>query len=277
MAGSCVTITDSLTHTTEVGQAQLLFPEARRRRRRRWLLTGSAASVFLFVLVIVVGLSVLQGGAGGSSRPETHHSPAPLAGPAVQAGFSIRPVLCYAPPYSVAPGQVPATGPLPTCSPSTALTASNLQVEVDSTNVNGYSSNGDNINPDPQFATYPSTTSSNNGQNQTVLLPGAPAGGPSRYVLGPAGLDRSAIAHARVIENSGQWAIDLVLTPRGSARWDAFAERTFHAISGVVVDGRVVSAPIMQPAQSVPTSFHGQLQISGGFTQHQAKAIAAEL
>ena len=147
---------------------------------------------------------------------------------------------------------------------------------MSNSSVNGYTVNGD-INADPQFAGYPSTTPSNMTQGRDLILPGSPASGPNRYVLGPVGLDRSAIAHARVTQNNGQWAIDLVLTPRGSAQWDAFVIRTFHAISAVVVNGLVVSAPIMQPTQSVPTSFQGQIRISGGFTQYQARAIAAEL
>jgi len=196
---------------------------------------------------------------------------------AADAAFSIRPVLCFAPPYSGASGAAPTNVPLPTCSASTALTATNLQVEPASNIVTGYTYRGDQISADPQFATYPSTTSSNNKQGQVVLLPGALADGPSRYVLGPVGLNRSAIAHARVTEFSGQWAVDLVLTRHGSAQWDSFAERTFHEISAVVINGHVVSAPIMQPTQDSFTSFGGQLQISGGFTQRQAQTIAAGL
>ena len=183
-----MTITDSPTHTAEVDQAQLLFPEARQRRRRRWVITGIATFAFLVVVGIVVGLLVTQGGAGGSTRPLAFPAPSPPAAAVASAGFSIRPVLCYAPPYSVASGNAHATGPLPTCSTPTALTASNLRVEVDRNNVNGYTSNGSNISPDPQFAPYPSTTSSNAKGSQTVLLPGGPAEGSARYVLGPAGL-----------------------------------------------------------------------------------------
>ena len=272
-----MTITDSPTETARVDEAQLLFPEAKQRRRRRWLITGISTFAFLVVLGIVVGLLATQGGAGDSTRPQANPAPAPPATAVANAGFSIRPVLCYAPPYSVASGQAPTTGPLPTCSASTALTASNLQVEQDSNNINGYTYNGSNVDSDPQFATYPSTTLSNAHGGQTVLLPGGPAEGSARYVLGPAGLTRSAIAHAGIIKSSGQWAIELSLTPKGSAQWDALAVDQFHAIVGVVVNGHVVSAPIMQPTQSVPTSFNGQLQISGGFTQRQAKIIAAEL
>jgi len=92
--------------------------------------------------------------------------------------------------------------------------------------VNGYTTNT-NVGPDAQFATYPSTTSSTDTQGQDVILPGSPAIGPNRYVLGPVGLDRSAIAHAHVVLTSGQWAIALVLTPNGSAQWDALARQQF--------------------------------------------------
>ena len=162
------------------------------------------------------------------------------------------------------------------CSPSTQLTASNLQVAPDSGNVNGYTS-ATNISVDPQFASYPSTTSSNKKLDQDVLLPGSPGQGSDRYVLGPAGLARTAIARAEVTKFSGVWAIDLTLTPKGSAQWDKLAEQQFHAIVGFVVNGQVVSAPITQPTQSSFTSFDGQLQIGGGFTEHQARVIASEL
>jgi preprotein translocase subunit SecD len=58
--------------------------------------------------------------------------------------------------------------------------------------------------------------------------------------------------------------------------WDALTRQQFHQIIGVVVNGQVMSAPITQPAQSAWSSFNGQVQISGSFTEKQAKAIAAE-
>ena len=69
--------------------------------------------------------------------------------------------------------------------------------------------------------------------------------------------------------------IDLRLTPSGAVRWDALAHRQFHALVGVVVDGRVVSAPVNQPTQSTFTSFHGSVQLAGGFTESQAHEIAS--
>ncbi|MGA2837010.1 MAG: hypothetical protein ABSF84_10475 [Acidimicrobiales bacterium] len=71
--------------------------------------------------------------------------------------------------------------------------------------------------------------------------------------------------------------LDVSLTAEGSVEWDALAQKTFHEMTGVVVNDRVVSAPIMQPTQSSFTSFDGQLQISGGFSEQQAKAMASEL
>jgi preprotein translocase subunit SecD len=151
-----------------------------------------------------------------------------------------------------------------------------VRVTPENNGVQGYTINND-INADPRFATYPSTTLSTNTQGQDVLLPGTPATGTTRYVLGPVGLDRSAIASARAAKANGMWMIDLTLTPKGSVQWDTLAQQTFHEMTGVVINGHVVSAPLMQPTQSSFTSFGGQFLIGGPFSEHQAKAIASEL
>jgi preprotein translocase subunit SecD len=75
----------------------------------------------------------------------------------------------------------------------------------------------------------------------------------------------------------GQWTIDLVLTPAGSAAWDTLTKQQFHQIIGIDLNGRVISAPITMPTQTTWTSFDGRIQISGAFTGQQARAIAAEL
>jgi preprotein translocase subunit SecD len=193
------------------------------------------------------------------------------------AQLLFRPGLCYAPALTLAKGAKPSTGPLPTCSPSTQLTAANLQVTPNSSNVNGYTSNS-NIQADPQFGTYPSTTPDNDNKDATVLLPGS-AGTQStgRYVLGPAGMTGTAVKSANAQLNSGQWTVNLTLTSDGSAQWDALAKQQFHAIIGIDLDGQVISAPITQPTQSSFTSFDGQVQISGGFTEDQAKTLATDL
>ena len=140
----------------------------------------------------------------------------------------------------------------------------------------GFTSNA-NIGADPQFATYPSTTSSNSTDSQgVVLLPGTSTIGSGRFVLGPVGLARGAIATAQANNESGQWTILLRLTPNGAAQWDALAAQQFHAIVGIVINGQVVSAPITQPTQRAFTSFDGQLQVVS-LPEHLGKTIASEL
>jgi preprotein translocase subunit SecD len=67
-----------------------------------------------------------------------------------------------------------------------------------------------------------------------------------------------------------------VLTGPGSTQWDALAKQQFHAIIAIDLDGQVISAPITQPTESTPTSFNGQVQISGSFTEDQAKLLATD-
>ncbi|MGP8007612.1 MAG: protein translocase subunit SecD [Acidimicrobiales bacterium] len=192
------------------------------------------------------------------------------------AQLYFRPALCYAPLLTLAKGKPPSTGPLPTCAASSALTKANLNVTPNSSNVNGYTSNS-NIPDDPQFETYPSTTSSDDAKGATVLLPGTGAASGVRYVLGPAGLTGTAVKSASAQLQSGQWTVNIVLTSSGATQWDTLASQQFHAIIGIDLDGQVISAPITQPTQGSFTSFNGQVQISGSFTETQAKLIATDL
>lgn len=262
------------TDATPSHEAQLLFREAKQRQRRRWLVAGIVSLVLLLFIGLTLGLVVGRGG-GGSVKPTALPASAIGAGhPHVNLTF--RPALCYAPPFALASGQAPSTGPLPSCSPSSALTASNLSVTPQSGNVNGYSVSS-SVPEDPQFATYPSTVPARVDNGSTVLLPGTAAMGTTRYVLGPAAVTSAAIQSATTQHVDGQWLVDVVFTPRGSERWDAFAIREFHQIIGVDLNGQVISAPITQPTQSSFSLFNGQVQISGSFTQAQAKRLASEL
>jgi preprotein translocase subunit SecD len=191
------------------------------------------------------------------------------------AQLFFRPALCYAPPFAVAKGKAATPGALPACSAATELTAANLAVTPDSSNVNGYTSNT-NISEDETFATYKSTSALNDNKNDTVLLPGTAAEGSGRYLLGPAGMTGTAVHSASAQLNNGQWAVNLVLTSAGSTEWDTMAKTLFHQIIGIDLDGQVISAPITQPTQSAFTPFNGQVQISGSFTENQAKSLATE-
>ncbi|MGA2836750.1 MAG: protein translocase subunit SecD [Acidimicrobiales bacterium] len=193
------------------------------------------------------------------------------------AQLFFRPALCYAPAFAVSKGEQPTSGPLPTCNPSTALTEANLAVTPNSNATDGYTSNLGSIKEDTQFTTYKSTSPYDDGKNDTVLLPGLPGQGTGRYVLGPAGLTGAQIKSASAQLQSGQWAVDLTLTGAGSAQWDALAQKQFHAIIGIDLDGQVISAPITQPTQTAFSSFDGSVEISGSFTEDQAKALATEL
>ncbi|MHB1711426.1 MAG: protein translocase subunit SecD [Acidimicrobiales bacterium] len=212
------------------------------------------------------------------SIPGVKNSRKVLATLGSTAQLYFRPALCYAPPYAPPrKGTAPPKGPLPTCAASSALTAANLAVTPNSSNVNGYTSNS-NVPADPQFASYPSTSPSKDAKNATVLLPPASTShGSGRYVLGPAQLTGTAVKSASAQLVNGQWAVSIVLTGTGSTAWDAFSQKQFHAIIGIDLDGKVISAPITQPSQAAFTSFNGQVQISGNFTQTQAQTLATDL
>src|SRR5664280_1031386 len=193
------------------------------------------------------------------------------------AQLFFRPALCYAPAETLAKGAAATTGALPTCAAGSALTLTNLAVKPDSSNVNGYTSNN-NVPVDPQFATFPSTPATSDDKNATVLLPGTSSSqGTGRYVLGPAMLTGTAVKSASAQLVSNQWAVSIVLTGPGSTAWDTLSQQQFHAIIGIDLDGQVISAPITQPSQAAFTSFNGQVQISGSFTQDQATTLATEL
>lgn len=271
-----MTIIDAPPETPANHEAQLLFQEARRRRRRRWLVSGIVASILLAVLGFTLSATLGRANQGPSLSVARSSS----AKPAVVLGdaFSIRPVLCYAPPLTLGSGQAATTDPLPICAPSSQLTATNLEVRLDPSGGNGYTSNAAGVGADPQFARYPSTSPGNDDLNSTVLLPSqSRTQGSGRFVLGPAALTRSAIKSASAQLVNNQWAINITFTDAGAAQWDTLAQQQFHAIIGIDVGGKVASAPVMQPTQTSFSSFNGRMQFSGSFTEKQAKALAASL
>jgi preprotein translocase subunit SecD len=186
------------------------------------------------------------------------------------ATLLFRPGLCYAPPYSA--GQ-PPSGALPTCGQPYQLVTSNLSGSPSGTNGVFY-----NLQPDPSFTHYPSNGSDNDPAGQTVLLPGLGGNKQDRYVLGPAELTGHAVKSAYAAQNQlGQWVVNMSLTSEGSKGWDAMTEKYFHEIIGIELDGVVQSAPITQPNQQAWSSFGGQVEISGSFTQQQAQDLAVAL
>ena len=92
---------------------------------------------------------------------------------------------------------------------------------------------------------------------------------------GPAGITGADVATATVGHEAGLVSVTSTSRPAGPTRWDDLARRQFHAIVGVVVDGRVVSAPLTQPTLSSFVSFHGSVQLAAPFTAAQAEALAS--
>ncbi len=212
------------------------------------------------------------------SIPGEKNSQTVLATLGNTAQLFFRPALCNAEPYTVKKGQAPSTGPLPTCSPTSALTSANLHVTPDSNAPGGFTS----ANPpvDTQFTTYPSTSPLHDEKNATVILPASSSSGVKgvRYVLGPAQMTGTAIKNANAqLTQAGQWVVNLNLTGPGGTQWDTLAMQQFHAIIGLDLDGQVISAPVTLGGQQTFTSFGGQVQISGSFTEDQAKTLATEL
>jgi preprotein translocase subunit SecD len=134
---------------------------------------------------------------------------------------------------------------------------------------------------DPQDEAYPSTdVDKTSYATSTVLLPGI--GGACdgstqvRCVLGPAQMTGRSIGSAQATQNqTGQWVVDYSLAgAAGSALWDKVAQANFHEFLGIELDGKVYSAPIIQPTQSTFSSFDGKGEISGSLTQAQAQQLA---
>ena len=60
----------------------------------------------------------------------------------------------------------------------------------------------------------------------------------------------------------------------GSALWDKVAQENFHQFLGIELDGKVYSAPIIQPTPATFSSFGGKGEISGSLTQADAQNLA---
>ncbi len=107
----------------------------------------------------------------------------------------------------------------------------------------------------------------------TVLLPVSSASGGGREVLGPALASGTIVKTAdAALNQNGQWLINFTLTSPGSATFDSIAKATYQKQLGIVLDGLVESAPTINSQ-----SFNGSGQITGNFSESQAKALALEL
>jgi preprotein translocase subunit SecD len=198
------------------------------------------------------------------------------------ARMYFRPLECWAALQTLPKGQKtpqPGIGTIPQCSSASQITTSSLGVTPDSSVAAGFTSSS--VQPDEQYASYPSTsTEKPNYAKSTVLLPGLQGACDEgtvnlRCVLGPSEMTGRSIASATATQNqTGQWVVDYNLTGPGSSLWDKVASENFHLPLGIELDGKVYSAPIIQPTQASFTSFDGKGEISGSLTQQDAQNLA---
>jgi preprotein translocase subunit SecD len=191
------------------------------------------------------------------------------------ARLYFRPVLCYAPAYSAGKSTTvrKSPGPLPSSCPAAyQLVTTNLTGST--TRAAGVSYD---VGADPALAQY--RTSASDSPNAVVLQKGLPGSGfDGRYLEGPAELSGKVVKSASAqLSPTGQWVVNVSLTGAGSKSWNAMAQRYFHEIIGIGVDGIVESAPITQPTQNSFSPFYGQVEISGNFTQTSAQSLAIAL
>ncbi|MDE3081950.1 MAG: protein translocase subunit SecD [Acidobacteriota bacterium] len=181
------------------------------------------------------------------------------------AQLLFRPVLCEALPASKT---AKAVATLPPCGASYLMSPQNLAVDTNTGNPTN------NIPPDPAYTNIASTTSANDNPKKVVILPGLGTSS-IRYVLGPSELSGTAVKSAIAQQNTiGAWVVNYTLTSAGSPAWDRVAQANFHGLLAIELDGVVQSAPLIQPNQTSFTSFGGQGEISGSFTETSAKNLA---
>ncbi len=121
------------------------------------------------------------------------------------------------------------------------------------------------------------TTPEENSPEAQVILPEKDDNGnvTARYLLGPAEVNGQAMSSARatVNTNNGVWEVQFSLTSDGTTQWNTMAEKV--GVNGQIamdLDGVVQSAPSLQT-----TNFPGSGQISGNFTEREAKDLALVL
>lgn len=186
-----------------------------------------------------------------------------------QGQLFFRPVLCEVGNYAPPKGQ-----PAPPPDNGGALSAE--QANSLCSNANAFTA----------AASTPSTAELNDSKNAYVMLPTDPAtGGTGRLVLGPSDMTgsiiKTAIAEAPQ-QNQPGYSVQLTLTGSGATAFDKIAGQRYAAaqsqknspqgLEAFDVDGVVKSAPSFNS----PT-FHGQVSITGKFTQSQTTALANAL
>jgi preprotein translocase subunit SecD len=86
------------------------------------------------------------------------------------------------------------------------------------------------------------------------------------------------VASAKVVDTpkAGGWIVDVQLNPYESQLWDQVAAEYFHHQLAIDLNGVIVEAPLIQPANSSFSSFDGRMQLFA-VTKSGAYDLAAAL
>jgi preprotein translocase subunit SecD len=171
------------------------------------------------------------------------------------AQLFFRPVLQVLPPEETA---APTTTP-PTTTAETATTVAGSPTTT--------------VAPSQTRTTPPEE----NDPTRQVALPERDSEGnvTARYLLGPAEVKGQAISDskAQVDPTSGSWTVTFDLTGDGTRDWNAMAAKVGRGNRiAIDLDGVVRSAPSLEQ-----TEFQGNGQITGNFTEREAKDLALVL
>lgn len=184
--------------------------------------------------------------------------------------LEVRPIYCFAYRYEPPPRRPKS---LPACGRSFVLSRSNVGVQREPGAPGGWAIQ--NVPADWHFLHIPSTVGQRAITETPALLDGPQA--EERYVVGPVLMSGDAIASAVADQGSGgQWEVELVLTTRGSREFDQASKSYFHRYLAFVVDGKVVSAPLIEPSASTWTTFDGMISVPS-LTHHLACSVAIGL
>jgi len=126
------------------------------------------------------------------------------------------------------------------------------------------------------FDVNTTTAPEHDDETMQVVLPEKDSKGvvTARYLLGPAEVKGQALSGASAsVSGTGTWQVDFELTGDGTKQWNDMATKVGAGNRiAIDLDGVVRSAPSLQT-----TEFNGRGQITGSFTQSEAKDLALVL
>lgn len=126
----------------------------------------------------------------------------------------------------------------------------------------------------PVLETNPAPTDCDptGAQDPTREVPACSEDG-TGYRLGPAVLAGTDVESAAARPADGQigFVVDLTFTPAGTATWGEYTAANVGQQVAFVLDGRVVSAPVIN------TAIFGPTQVAGDFSEAEAQRLADDL